>query len=106
LRKLRVLVFGGFVVLALIVATVSNYYFQTFQPVLVLMVLWIPVYLVLGYPFVYWRCPRCNRPFSGSFGYHKECSAGLASTAGSASIRTAGIQKISGRRTNCCKDEA
>lgn len=71
LRRRCVLVFGGFVVLALVVATVSNYYFQTFTPVLALTVLWIPVYIMLGYPFVYWRCPRCNRPFSGSFGYHK-----------------------------------
>jgi hypothetical protein len=57
--------------LAFIVAAVSNYYFQTFTPVLVLTVLWMPAYLVFGYRFVYWRCPRCNRPFSASFGYHK-----------------------------------
>lgn len=71
LRRVNVIVFGGFLVLALIVAAVSNYYFQTFTPVLVLTVLWIPAYVVLGYRFTYWRCPRCNRAFSGSFGYHK-----------------------------------
>ena len=36
LRRVNVIVFGGFLVLALIVAAVSNYYFQTFTPVLVL----------------------------------------------------------------------
>jgi hypothetical protein len=91
-------VFGGFLVLALIVAAVSNYYFQTFTPVLVLTVLWIPAYVVLGYRFTYWRCPLgAARPATARFPARSDitrgCSAMPASTAGCARIRTADAQK-------------
>jgi hypothetical protein len=94
LRRLDVLAFGGFVVLALIVATVSNYYFQTFTPCWCLRSCGCRPISCLA-PLRVSTLPALQPPLLRLFSdITKACSAGLASIVGSARMRTADARQL------------
>jgi hypothetical protein len=64
------LAFAGYIPFCFAVAMVSIGMFQTFIPAFVAAVLWMGLFAWVGCRVTLWRCPRCEKIFSGSWWYN------------------------------------